>query len=390
MNRHFVAWLLTWAVLLGVTMPTSAQSTTELIQSIQSVGKKGQNSTKAIQAWNKLVKKGPDALVPILTGISDDEPIAANYLRSAFETIAEQSRSPEELTGDLERFVISTKQSGIARRLAYEWLTKLDSSAPERLLPKMLNDPGAELRRDAVAVLLESAKVDLKDEKKDKARATFNKALKYARDRDQVQEIAKSLAKLGKGVNLTDHFGFITDWYVIAPFDSTGGKGFNITYPPEKKVDLSIAYKGKGNNTAKWSRESVKVDAEETKLENLGVVDLNDIIGDLHGVVAYGYTVVESPKSQPVQIRAASNNAVRMYLNGKEIYFREEYHHGTRMDQHIGKGMLKKGRNEILIKVCQNEQEETWAQQWSFSLRVTDDLGAAIPLRVKLPQVDKE
>ena len=38
--------------------------------------------------------------------------------------------------------------------------------------------------------------------------------------------------------------------------------------------------------------------------------------------------------------------------------------------------------NEILIKVCQNEQEDTWAQLWSFQLRVTDHLGGKVPLRV--------
>jgi hypothetical protein len=44
---------------------------------------------------------------------------------------------------------------------------------------------------------------------------------------------------------------------------------------------------------------------------------------------------------------------------------------------------LKVGRNEILVKVCQNEQKEDWAQLWSFQLRVCDNLGGAIPLSVK-------
>ncbi|MBI3406864.1 MAG: hypothetical protein HY040_00725 [Planctomycetes bacterium] len=52
------------------------------------------------------------------------------------------------------------------------------------------------------------------------------------------------------------------------------------------------------------------------------------------------------------------------------------------MDQHAGKGTLNKGRNEILIKVCQNEEKETWAEPWSFQLRICDDLGAAVPVVV--------
>jgi hypothetical protein len=50
------------------------------------------------------------------------------------------------------------------------------------------------------------------------------------------------------------------------------------------------------------------------------------------------------------------------------------------MDQHVGRGTLKAGRNEILVKVCQNEQTDSWAQQWSFQLRVTDALGGAVAL----------
>ena len=99
--------------------------------------------------------------------------------------------------------------------------------------------------------------------------------------------------------------------------------------------------------------------------------------------MAYGYAVVDSPAERPIEVRCGSNNAVRMYLNGKEIYDREEYHHGMQMNQHVGKGTLKAGRNEVLIKVCQNEQTDSWAQQWSYQLRLTDHLGGAVPFEQK-------
>ena len=111
-----------------------------------------------------------------------------------------------------------------------------------------------------------------------------------------------------------------------------------------------------------------------------GLVDINKIGGPLHGATYFGFTAVSSPVERPMEVRAGSNNAVRIWLNGKEIYFREEYHHGMEMDQHVGKGTLKVGRNEILIKVCQNEQTDSWAQLWSFQLRVCDHLGGAVPV----------
>src|SRR5207248_10952700 len=90
----------------------------------------------------------------------------------------------------------------------------------------------------------------------------------------------------------------------------------------------------------------------------LGLVDFNKAFGELKGVTAYAFTVVVSPAERPVELRAGCNDAIRIYLNGKEVFAREEYHHGSRMDQHVGRGTLKAGRNEILVKVCQNEQTE--------------------------------
>src|SRR5262249_26234307 len=150
------------------------------------------------------------------------------------------------------------------------------------------------------------------------------------------------------------------------------GVGFNNVYPPERGIDVNAVFSGKGNEQLRWR--------EHLTAKPLGLVDLNEAVGKLKGAVVYAHAAVSSETERPVELRAASNNAVRLWLNGKEIYFREEYHHGMEMDQHVGKGALKAGRNEILIKVCQNEQTDSWAELWSFQLRVCDYLGAAVPV----------
>ena len=43
---------------------------------------------------------------------------------------------------------------------------------------------------------------------------------------------------------------------------------------------------------------------------------------------------------------------------------------------------LRKGRNEVLLKVCQNEQKDDWAQTWSFQARLCDALGGAVPFAI--------
>jgi hypothetical protein len=200
----------------------------------------------------------------------------------------------------------------------------------------------------------------------------FQDLLQHARDRDQVSDICAQLKEEGIAIDQTAHFGFITRWLLVGPFDNTKGVGFQTVYPPEKGVDVKATYQGKAAQKVRWQ--------EHTATKALGLVDLNQVFGNLKGAVAFGYAAVSSDAERPVELRAGSNNAVRIWLNGKEVYFREEYHHGMEMDQHVGKGVLKAGRNEILIKVCQNEQTDPWAQQWSFQLRLCDALGGAVPV----------
>ncbi len=364
-------------VLFG-TAAGQAQEVSSLLLQIKAVGKEGKGNIEAIKAWNAVVDKGQKVLPDVLAGFNDADSIAGNWLRAAVESIldgalASDQRVLPDTVAKLETFLKDTKQPGPARRLAYECLVRVDPTTPDRWLSKFLDDPGQELRRDAVEAILKDAG-KLLDAKDDKALGAYKKILQHARDRDQIKTVAEKLKKLGQPVDLTTHFGFVTQWHVVGPFNNVKGVGFNAVYPPEKGVDLKATYTSKDKEEIRWKPVLSK--------KELGLVDLNDEIGKLKGAVGYGYATVESPTERPIDLRAGSNNAVRMWLNGKEVYFREEYHHGMEMDQHIGHGVLKAGRNEILIKVCQNEQTETWAQLWSFQLRVCDPLGAAVPLKV--------
>jgi hypothetical protein len=60
------------------------------------------------------------------------------------------------------------------------------------------------------------------------------------------------------------------------------------------------------------------------------------------------------------------------------VFAREEYHRGMNLDQYRMRGKLKAGKNVILIKICQNEQTEDWAQRWQFQFRVVDATGTAV------------
>lgn len=379
------AWpLALGAMFLGGNASAQNPDLRSLLADVKAVGKEGAGHAQAMQAWKKLVGLGPEAAPGVLAGLDDASPLAANWIRSAYETIVDRAvaagKAPS--TADLEAFLKDTRHAGIARRLAYETLTRLDPKSVDRLLPTFLEDPGIELRRDAVDLLLKAAQKDWDAKNLDAAKTTYSKALSHARERDQVTLIAERLKKTGVDVDLVKQFGFVTQWAIIGPFENSKGVGFEAVYGPENGVDLKGDLPGKDGKKVTWSGANTD--------HAMGIVDLNKAVAPLKGAVEYAYALVDSPTDQPVEIRCGSNNAVRIRLNGKEIYFREEYHHGMQMDQHVGKGVLKAGRNEILIKVCQNEQTDSWAQLWSFQLRICDHLGGPVPFTTSTPKLTSE
>jgi hypothetical protein len=376
MNRMRVrigAILLVWSLSASCSF---AQDVNSLLVRIKAVGKEGAGNADASKALKELIAKGPAVMPDVLAGMNDASPVAINWLRGAVEAIHDKAAAKGEAIPQarIAAFLQDTKHNDKARRLAYECLVKLDPKTPERLLPKMLDDPGSELRRDAVAMKLDFVKSP-EFAKVASPKLFYQDLLTHARDRDQVDRISDELKNLGVEIDRTAHYGFVTRWLIAGPFDNGKGVGFNNVYPPEKGVDLKAVYQGKANQEVRWKECSAK-----SIKKDIGIVDFNESIGALHGVVGYGYAAVTSEAERAVELRAGSNNAVRIWLNGTEIYFREEYHHGMAMDQHVGQGILKAGRNEILIKVCQNEQKDSWAQLWSFQLRVCDTLGAAVPV----------
>lgn len=372
------------ALLLLPGVMGAAETTDEALARLKELGREGAGNKTAASAWKKVVGRGPVVLPALLRAMDEANATSANWLRTAGDAIVERAAAngqalPAEA---LEQFVRQTRHNSAARRLAYEWLCRIDPKIPDRLLPDMLQDPSPELRRDAVALVLKQARNQREQGKKDAARAAYRRALTGACDKDQVDLIVKELDKLGVKVDVAAHFGFVRDWLLVAPFDNHKEAGFDVAYPPEKGVDPKAVYKGKDGKEARW--------ISSTTTDSYGAVNLNKALGKQQGVVAYAYAVLSSPQERPIQIRAGSLNALKIFLNGKEIYHRNEYHHGMDMDQHLANATLKAGRNELLLKVCQNEQKEEWAQDWGFQLRLCDAAGAAVPFTQKSMKNSKE
>ena len=363
--------LLVLTVLIAVPWRTGAAADVEsLLELIRGAEVGGAGNDRVAVAWKELAKSNPEQLPKILGSLKGANPLAANWLRNAVDVIAARGASTGNLPKEkLEAFVRTTSHDPRARRLAYEWLAKVEKTAADRLIPTMLNDPSVEFRRDAVARLLATAN-DLRDQKKaEKATSVYRRALGGARDEDQIKAIAGSLRKLGHKVDLPRHFGFLMQWQVIGPFDNTGRKGFSTVYPPEKELKATAKYPGK-NGVIGWKPFTTKHD--------YGMVDVNQPYGKLKEVVGYAWAQFESESAREVEIRLGCKNAWKIWLNGRLVFGRPEYHRGMRLDQYQLPVKLVKGRNDILVKLCQNEQTESWTVEWQFQLRICDKTGTAI------------
>ena len=343
----------------------------DAIKKVRAVGPEGRGNAEASAAWKQIAASDLGQLTTILGGMDGADDLIANWLRAAVDTIvARESAAGKKLPVDgLLAFLRDTNHSPRARRLAFEMVARVQPDAVEKLLPGMLNDPSLELRRDAVERVIADAARALEGGKKPEAIQRYREALGFARDVDQIQGVAKKLRELGETVDLPKLFGFLMQWKVIGPFDNTDCKGFAAVFPPEKKIDLTAEYDGKSGKV-RWSDYVTK--------DEFGMVDINTVYQPLKCVTAYAYTEFVSDKARPVELRLGCKNAWKVWLNGKLLWEREEYHRGMQIDQYRLSCQLQPGRNTILVKACQNELVQKWTVEWQFQLRVCDHLGTAI------------
>lgn len=341
------------------------------LETLRAVGNEGAGNREAALAWQELSQANAQQLPKILAALDQANPLAANWIRAAVDTIAERDLREQGILpkAELESFVLDESHAPRARRLAFEWLSRVDETAPDRIIPNLLHDPSVEFRRDAVTRLLDEADQLLENDQTADGIAVLQKALSGARDLDQVKTITSQLNGHEIEVDLPKHFGFITDWHIIGPFDNTEEKGFDVAYPPEEEIDLTETHEGKSGPVS-WQAHASE--------DDYGVVDFNTAIAKENGVIAYAAADFYSPEAQPVEIRWGCINANKLWLNGELLASHEVYQSGMEVDQYFIKAELKQGRNVFLVKICHNEMEESWAQRWQFQLRVCDSVGTPI------------
>lgn len=319
----------------------------------------------ASRAARELAKRSDLKTIEVLQAMRGSSLIGKNWLSGIAN--ATQRKNPASKV-ELESFLKDTTQDPEARYTVFRWLTEGDADSRNRWLDSMLNDPSPELRYEAVAKALEP---------KELPEDQLKTLLDVARQPEQVVELIARLDKLGVKVNQSKHFGFLSTWKFIGPFDNTGSKSYDKVYPVETdwvSNKLADTYQGRPGEV-KW--------IAETSEDPEGAIDLAKLYNNEKGCIVYGVTEIEVPSNVKCELRVGCINAQKVWVNGELAIGNEVYHTGMQVDQYIAPIELKAGTNRILIKVCQNEQKDAWAQRYVFQARICDSTGKAIAYTVK-------
>jgi len=367
------------AVLFHAAVGSASAFAQDEIDTILKIERGGKGVAEASAAAERLLARGADH-DEVLGKAVGAGPVAKNWILSLAEAIAD--RQPPEVTRKtLEHFLAGTHGDGEARYCPLDYLSRDQPELRDEMLEGRFEDPSLDIRYEAIELALKhipAVDVAAADEQtKKEAIASYQRLLKAARLPQQINHIAGKLKELGEEADLRTVFGFVSNWQSIGPFDNRNQIGFGTVYPPEsqymasKKLELSHTYTGKSGE-ATW--HAVTTDKPD------GKVDLNPAFNNEKGAVVYAYTVVQSGEDVNCQVRIGSANANKVWVNGAEATANDVYHTGSQIDQYVGHVSLKRGANTVLVKVCQNEQTEPWAQDFSFQLRFTDETGLAIPV----------
>ena len=355
-----------YLILKVYTFSAVINSVRDLVQPLVEIQKNGNGNKLAVDAWPKVADLPARHIPELLEAMNRANSLGDNWIRAAISKISD-NRDTTLPVDEVIQFLNNYSNHADSRVEAFRLIQSIYPNRAELLIPSFLDDPVMALRREAVTKKLSAAK---KETNKSDRINLYNDALSKAREVDQITEASNALEADGVTVNMTDLMGFMINWQTIGPFDNTERKGFNFIYPPELKINYNATYKGK-NDSVKWSPLSTK--------DELGLININEQYGEIKEVAAYAHAQFGSKKNANVQFRIGSKNAWKLWVNGKMLFGRDEYHRGkTRIDQFVIDGKLKEGSNDILIKVCQNEQTQSWTKQWEFNFRITDQEGTAI------------
>ncbi|MFL5240928.1 MAG: hypothetical protein ACJ8FY_02370 [Gemmataceae bacterium] len=159
-------------------------------------------------------------------------------------------------------------------------------------------------------------------------------------------------------------------WHYIGPFDNAFNIGFDAVYPPEKQIDLQKKYDGKTG----------KIEWKEFTKFRVGVINNLSLFENSEYVSVYLYHEIDAPESIALPISLGSDDTLKVWLNG-DLLVAEDLHRPAAPDQNHAVLKLKKGKNQLLVKVGN--------QDGAFAFYIRPEFPPSWPEKIRR-QLDKD
>ena len=136
---------------------------------------------------------------------------------------------------------------------------------------------------------------------------------------------------------------FLTDWWLIGPFDNPDEKGLQVAYPPEHEYDTTKTYTGRNNRPVAWRHYNNNVS---------GYIDFTKILQPSDYGVAYARGIIKMSTDADLKIGVGSNDGARLWVNGK-LVLDHKIARKAEPNQDVLTVPLHKGENTLLLKIDQ-------------------------------------
>ena len=154
-------------------------------------------------------------------------------------------------------------------------------------------------------------------------------------------------------------------WYYAGPFENASGRGFDTAYPPERQIDLTKQYRGKGGQKVVWREGRFR----DGQVNSLRVFEP----GSNDNVTVYLYRELDFGGPVELPVSLGSDDTLTVWLNGRRLLARNVAR-SCEPDQEKLTLRLRGGSNALLLKVCQGSGE------FAFYFSAKGQLPAVAPL----------
>mgnify|MGYP005725232043 CR=1 FL=1 len=265
----------------------------------------------------------PDNFIEELGDDSELKRFAVSYL------------AQNDIPNRQELFSALLPQVSLDRRLfIYNQLSETPGDETQTILAAALRSAAQPLEKTAIAV----AQVNAGDNSR------WRKALKHAEHINDHRYVRAAFR------NLTTN-EFLREWRVAGPFPFPENHGLDVVAPPEPGAASS--------REIQWRTVQAPED---------GIVDFVEIFGKHEKVNAYATTEFESRETGKMLFMLGSDDGVAVWLNGEEVH-RNHTHRGVSPASDMFVGLVREGKNELLLKV------ENGGGGWGFVIETADVLG---------------